>query len=44
MPDVSNYQNTGVNSVLKVSNDKIGWFTAKAYADVIKRIDKEEQN
>ncbi|MBX9886422.1 MAG: electron transfer flavoprotein subunit alpha/FixB family protein [Flavobacteriaceae bacterium] len=40
--DVSELSKYGVNKVLKVSNDKLAGFTAKAYADVIKQaVDKE---
>ena len=40
--DVSELSKYGVNKVLKVSNDQLAGFTAKAYADVIKQAaDKE---
>uniref|UniRef100_UPI00404B3625 electron transfer flavoprotein subunit alpha/FixB family protein n=1 Tax=Flavobacterium sp. TaxID=239 RepID=UPI00404B3625 len=40
--DVSELSNYGVDKVLKVTNDKLSAFTAKAYADVIKQAaDKE---
>jgi electron transfer flavoprotein alpha subunit len=40
--DVSELATYGVDKVLKVSNDKLAGFTAKAYADVIKQAaDKE---
>ena len=40
--DVSELSTYGVDKVLKVSNDKLAGFTAKAYADVIKQAaDKE---
>ena len=40
--DVSELSKYGVDKVLKVSNDKLAGFTAKAYADVIKQaVDKE---
>jgi electron transfer flavoprotein alpha subunit len=37
-----NYQN-GVDKVLKVNNDKLSGFTAKAYADVIKQVRKRKR-
>ena len=35
--DVSELSKYGVDKVLKVTNDKLAGFTAKAYADVIKQ-------
>ena len=35
--DVSELSNYGVDKVLKINNDKLSGFTAKAYADVIKQ-------
>ena len=40
--DVSELSNYGVDKVLKVSNDKLANFTAKAYADVIKQAAQKE--
>lgn len=40
--DVSELSKYGVNKVLKVSNDKLAGFTAKAYADVIKQAVQKE--
>ncbi len=40
--DVSELSKYGVDKVLKVSNDKLTGFTAKAYADVIKQAAKKE--
>jgi len=40
--DVSELAKYGVNKVLKVSNDKLAGFTAKAYADVIKQAAQKE--
>jgi len=40
--DVSELSNYGVDKVLKVSNDKLKSFTAKAYADVIKQAAEKE--
>jgi electron transfer flavoprotein alpha subunit len=40
--DVSELSKYGVDKVLKVSNDKLNGFTAKAYADVIKQAAQKE--
>ena len=40
--DVSELSKYGVNKVLKVNNDKLAGFTAKAYADVIKQAAQKE--
>ena len=40
--DVSELAKYGVDKVLKVSNDKLNGFTAKAYADVIKQAAEKE--
>ena len=40
--DVSELSKYGVNKVLKVNNDKLTGFTAKAYADVIKQAAQKE--
>ena len=40
--DVSELGNYGVDKVLKVSNDKLNKFSAKAYADVIKQAAQKE--
>jgi len=40
--DVSELAKYGVDKVLKVSNDKLTGFTAKAYADVIKQAAEKE--
>ncbi|WP_367773308.1 electron transfer flavoprotein subunit alpha/FixB family protein [Flavobacterium sp. WC2421] len=40
--DVSELAKYGVDKVLKVSNDKLSGFTAKAYADVIKQAAQKE--
>jgi len=40
--DVSELSKYGVDKVLKVNNDKLAGFTAKAYADVIKQAAKKE--
>lgn len=40
--DVSELAKYGVDKVLKVSNDKLAGFTAKAYADVIKQAAQKE--
>ncbi|OOG71825.1 electron transfer flavoprotein subunit alpha/FixB family protein [Flavobacterium sp. A45] len=40
--DVSELSKYGVDKVLKVSNDKLAGFTAKAYADVIKQAAQKE--
>jgi electron transfer flavoprotein alpha subunit len=40
--DVSELSNYGVDKVLKVSNNKLKSFTAKAYADVIKQAAEKE--
>ena len=40
--DVSELSNYGVDKVLKVTNDKLKSFTAKAYADVIKQAAEKE--
>lgn len=40
--DVSDLSKYGVDKVLKVSNDKLSKFTAKAYADVIKQAAQKE--
>jgi electron transfer flavoprotein alpha subunit len=40
--DVSELSNYGVDKVLKVTNDKLVGFTAKAYADVIKEAAQKE--
>jgi electron transfer flavoprotein alpha subunit len=40
--DVSELSNYGVDKVLKVNNDKLAGFTAKAYADVIKQASQKE--
>jgi electron transfer flavoprotein alpha subunit len=40
--DVSELSKYGVDKVLKVTNDKLSGFTAKAYADVIKQASQKE--
>jgi len=40
--DVSELSNYGVDKVLKVTNDKLGNFNAKAYADVVKQAAQKE--
>jgi electron transfer flavoprotein alpha subunit len=40
--DVSELSKYGVDKVLKVSNDKLAGFTAKAYADVLKQAAEKE--
>ncbi len=40
--DVSELSKYGVDKVLKVSNDKLANFTAKAYADVVKQASEKE--
>lgn len=40
--DVSGLSKYGVDKVLKVNNDKLGTFNAKAYADVIKQAAQKE--
>jgi electron transfer flavoprotein alpha subunit len=40
--DVSELSNYGVDKVLKVTNDKLAGFTAKAYADFIKQAAQKE--
>ncbi len=40
--DVSELAKYGVDKVLKVTNDKLGQFSAKAYADVIKQAAQKE--
>jgi electron transfer flavoprotein alpha subunit len=40
--NVSELANYGVNKVLKVSNDKLANFSAKAYADVVKQAAQKE--
>lgn len=40
--DVSELSNYGVDKVLKVTNDQLATFSAKAYADVIKRAAQKE--
>ena len=40
--DVSELSKYGVDKVLKVNNDKLSGFTAKAYADVIKQAAEKE--
>jgi electron transfer flavoprotein alpha subunit len=40
--DVSELSKYGVNKVLKVNNDKLSGFTAKAYADVIRQAAQKE--
>ena len=40
--DVSELSNYGVDKVLKVTNDQLATFSAKAYADVIKQADQKE--
>jgi electron transfer flavoprotein alpha subunit len=40
--DVSELSKYGVDKVLKVTNDKLAGFTAKAYADVIKQATEKE--
>ena len=42
MADASELANYGVDKVLKVSNDKLANFTAKAYADVVNQASKSE--
>ena len=42
MADASELSNYGVDKVLKVSNDKLSNFTAKAYADVVKQAAESE--
>ena len=41
MNDVSELANYGVDKVLKVTNDQLANFTAKAYADAIKQAGKK---
>ena len=41
--DVSELSKYGVDKVLKVNNDKLAGFTAKAYADVIKQAAQKEE-
>jgi len=41
--DVSELSKYGVDKVLKVTNDQLGSFSAKAYADVIKQAAQKEQ-
>ena len=41
--DVSELSKYGVDKVLKVNNDKLSGFTAKAYADVIKQAAQKEK-
>lgn len=41
--DVSELAKYGVDKVLKVNNDKLAGFTAKAYADVIKQAAQKEE-
>ena len=40
--DVSELSKYGVDKILKVNNDKLAGFTAKAYADVIKQVAQKE--
>ena len=40
--DVSELSNYGVDKVLKVTNDKLANFNAKAYADVVKQVAQKE--
>ena len=40
--DVSEFSNYGVDKVLKVTNDQLATFSAKAYADVIKQAAQKE--
>ena len=40
--DVSELSNYGVDKVLKVTNDKLAYFNAKAYADVVKQAAQKE--
>jgi electron transfer flavoprotein alpha subunit len=40
--DVSELSNYGVDKVLKISNDKLNGFTAKAYADAVKQAAQKE--
>ena len=42
MSDVSELSKYGVDKILKVTNDKLTGFTAKAYADVIKQAAQKE--
>ena len=42
MSDISELSKYGVDKVLKVTNDKLTGFTAKAYADVIKQAAQKE--
>jgi electron transfer flavoprotein alpha subunit len=42
MNDVSDLSKYGVDKVLKVTNDKLANFTAKAYADIIKQAAQKE--
>ena len=42
MSDVSELSNYGVDKILKVTNDKLANFTAKAYADVVKQAAQNE--
>lgn len=42
MADASELSNYGVDKVLKVNNDKLSNFTAKAYADVVKQAAESE--
>jgi electron transfer flavoprotein alpha subunit len=44
MSDVSELANYGVDKVLKVTNDKLANFTAKAYADAIKQAAQKENS
>ncbi len=41
--DVSGLSKYGVDKVLKVTNDKLGTFNAKAYADVIKQAAQKKE-
>ena len=42
MADASELSNYGVDKILKVNNDKLSNFTAKAYADVVKQAAESE--
>ena len=42
MADASELSNYGVDKILKVNNDKLSNFTAKAYADVVKQTAESE--
>jgi electron transfer flavoprotein alpha subunit len=44
MSDVSELANYGVDKVLKVTNDKLANFTAKAYADAVKQAAQKEDS